>query len=146
MGDGEVVLSGGDVAGMRQSRRIVKLVKVAGVPVLSMIVWTAVVGYGVLAGWWHRALAPAGDTPAFMAAARQMMSSSRTANDDLDYVADQWAAGRARRTSARTIASRVACARPRADGSSLARVTIALCRGHSSCRFVSRPFDQSVTH
>lgn len=63
------------MAGMRQSRRIVKLVKVAGVPVLSMIVWTAVVGYGVLAGWWHRALAPAGDTPAFMAAARQMMSS-----------------------------------------------------------------------
>jgi CubicO group peptidase (beta-lactamase class C family) len=60
---------------MRQSRRIVKLVKVAGVPALSMIVWTAVVGYGVLAGWWHRALAPAGDTPAFMVAARQMMSS-----------------------------------------------------------------------
>ena len=52
-----------------------KLVKVAGVPVLSMIAWTAVVGYGVLAGWWHRAIAPAGDAPAFMAAARQMMSS-----------------------------------------------------------------------
>ena len=61
--------------GKRQRRRIVKLVKLAGVPVLSMMVWTAVVGYGVLAGWWHRALAPAGDTSAFMAAARQMMSS-----------------------------------------------------------------------
>ena len=51
------------------------LVRVAAVPVLSMIVWTAVVGYGVLAGWWHPAIAPAGDTAAFMAAARQMMSS-----------------------------------------------------------------------
>ena len=60
---------------MRQSRRIVKLVKVVGVPALAMIAWTAVVGYGVLAGWWHRAIAPAGDAPAFMAAARQMMSS-----------------------------------------------------------------------
>ncbi len=39
-----------------------------------MIVWTAVAGYGVLAGWWHRAIA-AGDVPAFMAAARQMMSA-----------------------------------------------------------------------
>jgi hypothetical protein len=67
-------LRGGGVAGLRQSRRIVKLVKVA-VLALSMIVWTAVVGYGVLAGRWHRALVPAGDTPAFMAAARQMMSS-----------------------------------------------------------------------
>ena len=51
------------------------LLKAAGLPVLSMIAWTAIVGYGVLAGWWHRALAPGGDTPAFMAAARQMMSS-----------------------------------------------------------------------
>ena len=51
------------------------LVKVAGVLALSMIAWTGVVGYGVLAGWWHRVLAPAGDTPAFMVAARQMMSS-----------------------------------------------------------------------
>lgn len=37
--------------------------------------WSAVVGYGVLAGWWHRGLARAGDTPSFMAAARTMVSS-----------------------------------------------------------------------
>ena len=37
--------------------------------------WSAVVGYGVLAGWWHRGLAPAGDTPSFMAAVRTMVSS-----------------------------------------------------------------------
>jgi CubicO group peptidase (beta-lactamase class C family) len=60
---------------VRQNRRIVKLVKVAGVPALAMIAWTAVVGYGVLAGWWHRAMAPAGDAAAFMVAARQMLSS-----------------------------------------------------------------------
>lgn len=40
-----------------------------------MLVWSGIVGYGVLAGWWHRALAPAGDTPAFMSAARTMVSS-----------------------------------------------------------------------
>jgi len=65
---------GRDVAGMRHNRRLVKLLKVVGVPALAMIVWTAVAGYGVLAGWWHRAIAPAGDAAAFMLAARQMMS------------------------------------------------------------------------
>lgn len=40
-----------------------------------MLVWAAVVGYGVLAGWWHRGLARAGDTPSFMAAVRTMVSS-----------------------------------------------------------------------
>ena len=42
---------------------------------LAMLVWAAVVGYGVFAGWWHHELAPAGDTSAFMAAVRQMLSS-----------------------------------------------------------------------
>lgn len=41
----------------------------------GLLVWSAVVGYGVLAGWWHRGLARAGDTPSFMAAARTMVSS-----------------------------------------------------------------------
>ncbi len=63
------------MAGIGQSRRIVKLVKVVGVPALSMVVWTAVVGYGVLAGWWHRSIAPPSDLPAFMVAARKMMSA-----------------------------------------------------------------------
>ena len=40
-----------------------------------MLAWSAVVGYGVLAGWWHRGLARAGDATAFMAAARTMVSS-----------------------------------------------------------------------
>ena len=63
------------MVGVGQSRRIVGVLKVVGVLALASLGWTAVVGYGVLAGWWHRALAPAGDTPAFMAAARQMVSS-----------------------------------------------------------------------
>ena len=63
------------MAPVRQSKRITKLLRVTGVLALSMIAWTAIVGYGVLAGWWHRTLAPEGDTPAFMAAARQMVSS-----------------------------------------------------------------------
>jgi CubicO group peptidase (beta-lactamase class C family) len=42
---------------------------------VGMLVWSADVGYGVLAGWWHRGLAPAGDTPSFMAAARTLVSS-----------------------------------------------------------------------
>lgn len=42
---------------------------------LAMVVWTAVVGYGVLAGWWHRGVAPAGDTPSYMAAVRSMVGS-----------------------------------------------------------------------
>lgn len=42
---------------------------------VGMLVWSAVVGYGVLAGWWHRGLARAGDTPSFMAAVRTMVSS-----------------------------------------------------------------------
>lgn len=41
----------------------------------AMLAWTALVGYGVLAGWWHHGLARSGDTPAFMAAVRTMVSS-----------------------------------------------------------------------
>ena len=41
----------------------------------GMVVWSAVVGYGVLAGWWHRGIARTGDTPSFMAAVRTMVSS-----------------------------------------------------------------------
>ena len=63
------------MAGVGQSSRIVGVVRAAGAIALAMLAWTAVVGYGVLAGWWHRGLAPVGDTAAFMAAARQMTSS-----------------------------------------------------------------------
>lgn len=51
------------------------VLRLAGGLALGTLGWAAVVGYGVLAGWWHRALAPAGDTPAFMAALRQMVAS-----------------------------------------------------------------------
>lgn len=40
-----------------------------------MLLWSAVVGYGVLAGWWHSGLAGPGDTRAFMTAAQAMVSS-----------------------------------------------------------------------
>lgn len=86
-------MSGNDVAGLRQSRRIVKLVKIAGVLALSMIAWAAVVGYGVLAGWWHRVLAPAGDTPAFLAAARQMLSSEPHGDVAIALIANSQIAG-----------------------------------------------------
>lgn len=52
-----------------------KLVKVAGAAVLLMILWTAFVGYGVLAGWWHRQIAPARDSAAYMLAARKLVSA-----------------------------------------------------------------------
>ena len=42
---------------------------------VGMLGWAAVVGYGVLAGWWHRGLAGAGDTPSFLNAAQTMVSS-----------------------------------------------------------------------
>ncbi len=81
------------MAGLRQSRRIVKLVKIAGVLALSMSAWAAVVGYGVLAGWWHRVLAPAGDTPAFLAAARQMLSSEPHGDVAIALIANSQIAG-----------------------------------------------------
>lgn len=52
-----------------------KFARTVGVPALLMIMWAAAVGYGVLAGWWHRRIAPAGDARAFLAAARQQVSS-----------------------------------------------------------------------
>ena len=60
---------------MRQKGRIVSAFRVAGALALASFVWTAIVAYGVLAGWWHRTLAPEGDSRAFMAAARKMVSS-----------------------------------------------------------------------
>lgn len=52
-----------------------KRTKVAGVTALSMILWSAFVGYGVLAGWWHQTIAPAGDTKAFMVAVRRVIAA-----------------------------------------------------------------------
>ena len=56
-------------------RSNIRAVKLASIPVAAILAWTAVVGYGVFAGWWHRTFAPAGDTPAFMAAARKFVSA-----------------------------------------------------------------------
>lgn len=42
---------------------------------VGILVWSAIVGYGVLAGWWHRGLARTGDTPSFMAAVRTRVTS-----------------------------------------------------------------------
>ncbi len=41
----------------------------------GLLIWAAIVGYGVLAGWWHRGVARAGDTPSFMASVRTIVSS-----------------------------------------------------------------------
>ena len=54
---------------------MMKLTKLAGVTALSMILWSAFVGYGVLAGWWHSTIAPAGDTKAFMVAVRRVIAA-----------------------------------------------------------------------
>ena len=77
MAHGRPGYSSADVTwrGVGKSSRIVGVVRAAGAIALAMLAWTAVVGYGVLAGWWHRGLAPVGDTAAFMAAAGQMTSS-----------------------------------------------------------------------
>lgn len=65
---------------------------------IGMLAWSAVVGYGVLAGWWHRGLARTGDTPMFMAAVRTMVSSEPHGDVALalitkGQVADEYYAG-----------------------------------------------------
>lgn len=55
--------------------RLGRVAKTVAVLLLAMAAWTAIVGYGVFAGWWHRTLAPAGDQAAFMAAARDLVST-----------------------------------------------------------------------
>lgn len=52
-----------------------KLMRVAGTTALLIILWASVVGYGVLAGWWHRQIAPSGDAKGFMVAAQSLISN-----------------------------------------------------------------------
>ena len=40
-----------------------------------MLAWAAVVAYGTFNGWWHRAIAPSGDTRAFAASAVRALDS-----------------------------------------------------------------------
>jgi CubicO group peptidase (beta-lactamase class C family) len=52
-----------------------------GVPtVLLLILWTAAVLVGTLEGWWRKALAPRGDTRAFMDAAIELVDSAHSGN------------------------------------------------------------------
>lgn len=51
-------------------RRVVAIIVLS---LLAALLWVCLVGYGVLAGWWHRPIAERGDLPAFTAAATRMI-------------------------------------------------------------------------
>lgn len=55
-------------------------IAVALATLLGVVVWVALVVGGTIGGWWHRALAPAGDTKAFMAAERRLIDSRNRGN------------------------------------------------------------------
>ena len=52
-----------------------KLMRGARATALLMILWAGVVGYGVLAGWWHRQINPSADAKGFMVAAQRLISN-----------------------------------------------------------------------
>ncbi len=59
------------------------MVKRAGVALLLVILWTAVIVSGVLFGWWRRPLAPTDDPRAFMDAAISMVNTGNRGNTAL---------------------------------------------------------------
>lgn len=67
------------------------------VALLAIVIWTGVAGYGALAGWWLRPIAPRGDTRAFMHAATAMANAQSKGNIALvlmqhgDVFAEQYA-------------------------------------------------------
>ena len=59
------------------------MVKRAGVALLLVILWAAVLVGGTLFGWWRRPLAPSDDPRAFMQAAVSMVNAGNRANTAL---------------------------------------------------------------
>ena len=55
-------------------------VAIAIATLLAVVAWAALVFVGTVDGWWHRALAPAGDTAAFMNAEKQLIDSRNKGN------------------------------------------------------------------
>ncbi len=54
--------------------------KVFGLTLLALFLWTSVVLFGSLEGWWRQRLAPVGDTTAFMSAIIQLIDDRRVGN------------------------------------------------------------------
>jgi len=57
-----------------------RLTRVVLVTLGALLLWTVVVGVGLLEGWWRSPLAPRGDTRAFMAALAQEVETTRPGN------------------------------------------------------------------
>jgi len=53
---------------------------VALATVLCLAAWIVLVLAGAVLGWWHRAIAPAGDAAAFVDAAKQLIDSRNRGN------------------------------------------------------------------
>ena len=70
------------VAGVMGAYRTA-LMKRAGVALLLVILWAAVIVGGALFGWWRRPLAPVNDPGAFMQAAISMVKAENRANTAL---------------------------------------------------------------
>lgn len=58
-------------------RRVVAIVALS---LLAAMLWVCLVGYGALAGWWHRPIAERGDAAAFTAAATRMIDKNMRGN------------------------------------------------------------------
>lgn len=57
-----------------------RVVAIIALTLLAAALWVSIVGYGVLAGWWHRAVAERGDVPAFTAAATRIIDKDTRGN------------------------------------------------------------------
>ena len=55
-----------------RGRRVFRAI---GAGLVAMLAWAGLVAYGTFNGWWHRAIAPAGDDRAFAAAAVRVLGS-----------------------------------------------------------------------
>ncbi len=53
-----------------------------------LLLWTALVGIGLLEGWWRSPLAPRGDTEAFMNALVREVETTRVGNVGLSLIED----------------------------------------------------------
>lgn len=65
-------------AGRRPGWR--RVVAIIALTLLAAVLWVSIVGYGVLAGWWHRPIAERGNVPAFTAAATRMIDKDMRGN------------------------------------------------------------------
>lgn len=57
-----------------------RVVAIIALTLLALVLWVSIVGYGAVAGWWHRPIAERGDVAAFKAAATRMIDADMRGN------------------------------------------------------------------